>query len=85
MLPLLVFSVISIAVIIERSFYLLEQNVVSKDIVNALEDGQSLRDIHRLIETENTVLSRFLRRVDSKRVEAKEVLEELSHSYFTMM
>jgi biopolymer transport protein ExbB len=82
MLPLLVFSVISIAVIIERSYYLLGKNVISQDIVDALEDGQSLRDIHRLIETENTILSRFLQRIDSKRVEAKEILEELSHSYF---
>jgi len=82
MIPLLVFSIISIAVIIERAYALLQKNVISDQLVDALENGQSLRDIHRLIENDETVLGQFLNQIDSKRVEAREILDELAHSYF---
>jgi len=82
MVPLLIFSVIMLAVIIERAIKLHRAQVISEPIVQALEEGRSLQDVELLIQSNPTVLSRFLAQINQKNYVSKEILEELAHSYF---
>jgi biopolymer transport protein ExbB len=82
MIPLLLLSVLSVAVMIERWIALLDSQVLSRPILKALGEGHSLEEIRILLEADTTVLGRFLAKIDKKRGEPKEVLTEFAHSYF---
>jgi len=82
MVPLLGLSVISVAVILERFVALRQAQVLSKPVVQALEDGRVIGDIRLLLDENPTVLGRFLAKIDSKKAETRETLNELSHAYF---
>jgi biopolymer transport protein ExbB len=82
MLPLLLFSVLSLAVIIEKALGLASRQVISWRLVHALEEGKPLSDVILLLNKDDTVLGQFLRKISQKSHESKAMLEELTHSYF---
>jgi biopolymer transport protein ExbB len=82
MVPLTLLSILSVAVVLERSIALLSSQVLARSILTALEEGRSLEEIRLLLAEDLTVLGKFLNRIDQKRDETKEVLNELAHSYF---
>lgn len=82
MVPLLAFSVLALAVFIERFIRLHSSQVISKPLVQALEERRALQDVNFLIQRDHSVLSRFLKRLLEKSTEPREVLDELAHSYF---
>jgi biopolymer transport protein ExbB len=82
MIPLLILSVLSLAVVLERLLALTPSQVVSRGLVRALEERRPQREIHLLLEKDETVLGRFLRKIYHRRQETKTVLTELAHSYF---
>ena len=82
MVPLLGLSIISVAVVLERLITLRPSRVLSKPIVSALEEGRTIGEIRLMLEENTSVLGRFLSKIDSKKSETRETLNDLSHAYF---
>jgi len=82
MLPLAVFSILSLAIIVERTIALLSSHVLSKPLQQAIEENRDLDEIHLLMSEDKSLLGKFLAQIRSKQHESKEVLRELSQSYY---
>ena len=82
MLPLAVFSILSLAIIVERTIALLSSHVLSKPLQQAIEENRDLDEIHLLMSEDKSLLGKFLAQIRSKQHESKEVLSELSQSYY---
>jgi len=82
MLPLAVFSILSLAIIVERTIALLSSHVLSKPLQQAIEENRNLDEIHLLMSEDNSLVGKFLSQIRSKQHESKEVLSELSQSYY---